>query len=180
MRVRFVIMIVVTASAVPAGLAQSLTPPPLLARPRAVYYPHGINGAAVPVPDLYESVLQNDKERARDLLERGANPNEVAPNGDVPLIAATVWGKDPEICRLLVAHGADVNVVTKPNAKGWSNKWTPLFYAVYRKRSELVAILLTHGARTNLKDEQGKSPMDWAKEVKSDEIVKQLKAVGAR
>src|ERR1700730_3042710 len=145
------------------------TPPPLLARPRAVYYPHGIHGEAVPVPDLYEAVLQNDKERVKDLLEHGAKPNELAPNGDYPLIESTVWGKDSEICRLLVEHGADVNVVTKPNAKGWSNKWTPLFYAVYRKRAELVSILLAHGAKTNLRDAQGKSPMDLAKEVRSDE-----------
>jgi ankyrin repeat protein len=89
----------------------------MLARPRAVYYPHGIQGEAVPVPDLYEAVLQNDKDRVKHLLEHGANPNELAPNGDYPLIESTVWGKDPEICRLLVEHRADVNVVTKPNAK---------------------------------------------------------------
>jgi ankyrin repeat protein len=163
-----------------ALLAHAQTPPPLLARPRAVYYPQGVNGPAVRVPDLYEAVLQNDKERVKNLLEHGANPNEVAPNNDFPLIEATVWGKDAEICWLLVEHGADVNVVTRPNAKGWSNKWTPLFYAVYRKRTELVSILLAHGAKTNLRDAKGKSPMDWAKEVKSDEIIRQLKAAGNR
>jgi ankyrin repeat protein len=145
-----------------------------------VFYPHGVHGETVSVPELYDAVFQNDKQRVKDLLEHGANPNELSPNGDFPLIESTVWGKDPEICRLLVEHGADVNVINPPNPQGWQNKWTPLFYAIYRKRSELVPILLAHGARTDLRDYRGKSPMDWAKQVKSDEIIKQLKAAGSR
>lgn len=163
-----------------SSIVCSQTPPPLLARPRGAYYPHGINGEAIPLPDLFEAVMQNDKARVKYFLEHGANPNEPAPNGYAPLIESTVWGIDPEICKLLVEHGADVNVLTPPNQKGFSNKWTPLFYAVDRKRSELVSILLAYGARTNLRDAWGKSPMDRAKEVKSDEIIKQLKAAEKR
>ncbi len=162
------------------SIVSGQTPPPLLARPRGAYYPHGINGQAIPLPDLFEAVMQNDKARVKDLLDHGANPNEPAPNGYAPLIQSTVWGIDPEICKFLVEHGADVNVVTPPNQKGFSNKWTPLFYAVHRKRSELVSILLAHGARTNLRDAWGKSPMDRAKEVKSDAIIQQLKTAEKR
>jgi ankyrin repeat protein len=162
------------------NIVSSQTPPPLIARPRGAYYPHGINGQAIPLPDLFEAVMQNDKGRVKDLLDHGANPNEPAPNGYAPIIQSTFSGVDPEICKMLVEHGANVNVVTPPNQKGYWNKWTPLFYAVNQKRSELVAILLAHGARTDLRDGQGKSPMDLAKQVKSDEIVQQLRAVAPR
>jgi ankyrin repeat protein len=87
---------------------------------------------------------------------------------------------DPKIAELLIRHGADVNVRTPKNHLGQTNDWTPIFYAVYRKRADLVAVLLKHGAKVALRDVQGKSPLDWAKEVKDAAIVRQIEAASSR
>ena len=162
-----------------SGLAQTPTPPPLLARPRAVYLQPNRPGVAV--PDLLQAVMDNDVQQVGALLQRGANPNEAFyDTSPLEWAMGSFFHTDPRIAELLLEHGAKPNVRKAKNELGQTNGWTPLFYAVVNKRSDLVAILLKHGAQVNLKDIRGKSPLDHAKEVKSDEIVKQLKAAGAR
>jgi ankyrin repeat protein len=110
------------------------------------------------------------------LLDRGANPNQPSPPGVFPLIQAMGYDTQPKIAELLIKHGADINVRTPKNEHGQTNEWTPIFYAIYRKRSDLVAVLLKHHAKVALRDVQGKSPLDWAKEVQSVAIIKQIEA----
>jgi ankyrin repeat protein len=145
-----------------------------------MFYPHGPNSSPVPSPELFQAVMENDAREVASLLRQGVDPNQKAPNGYAPLIEAVIKDLDPAICKLLVEHGADVNVITPKGAGGLSNDWTPLFYAVYGKRQEAVAILLKHGAKVNIRDSQGKSPLDRAREAKNEAIIQELKAAGAR
>jgi uncharacterized protein len=123
--------------------------------------------------------MENDAREVEHLLQRGANPNEMSPPGVSPLIEAMGYQTDPRIAELLIKYGADVNVRTPKNERGQTNDWTPIFYAIYRKRTDLVAVLLKHGAKIELRDVQEKSPLDLAREVKDPAIVNQIEAATA-
>jgi TonB family protein len=155
--------------------AQYFVPSPLPSGPLTYQGPNG----PVPIPALYEAVLRNDRNKVQSLLQNGADANEMCPCGTSPLEAAVSQVKNAEIAELLLSHSADVNARTPKNAHGTTNDWTPLFYAVYDKRGDLVALLLKYRAKVDVTDIQGASPLYWAKERNSPEIVKQLKDAGA-
>ena len=168
--------VVVIAIALVAPLSDAQSPPPLLARPRAMCYPHGPNSSPIPVTDLYQAIMENDPREVESLLRRGANPNEPSPPGVFPLIQAMGYQTDPKIAELLIKHAADVNVRTPKNEHGQTNGWSPIFYAIYRKRADLVSVLLKHHAKVTFRDIQGKSPLDWAKEVKDPTMIKEIES----
>jgi ankyrin repeat protein len=168
----FAIAVVATA------YCSAQSPPPLLARPRAMYYPHGPGSSPIPVTDLYQAIMENDTREVEVLLRRGANPNEASPPGVFPLIQAMDEQTDPTIAELLIRRGADVNVRTPKNEHGHTNGWSPIFYAIYRKRADLVSVLLKHHAKVTFRDVQGKSPLDWAREVKDAAMIKEIENAG--
>jgi TonB family protein len=156
--------------------AQYVVPSPLPEGPLVYNGPNG----PVPIPELYQAVLREDANLVESLLKEGADPNELCPCGTSPLEAAVAQKKNPNIAELLLAHGANVNARTRPNTQGSTNDWTPVFYAVYYKRTDLVALLLKHGAKVNIVGVEGKSPLDWAKERNATDVVRQLKDAGAK
>ncbi|MBO6509186.1 MAG: ankyrin repeat domain-containing protein [Roseibium sp.] len=62
-------------------------------------------------------------------------------------------------CRLLLENGADANLQGDIG-------YTPLHYAVMAQNRDLVAILLQHGARTDLASEFGETALSLARERK--------------
>ncbi len=142
------------------------------------YYPNGIFGPAITVPELYQAVMLHDKARVEALLKQGADPEAREPmGGDAALYCA--MSADVDIVKLLLDYGADVNVHAGQNKKGESNNWTPLFAAVYLGRDDLVAELLRRGAKVNIKDAWGKSPLWYARDRKKAKIIELLRAAGA-
>ncbi len=96
---------------------------------------------------LGEAVYAGDAARARKVLDEGASPNEVAVCGaekwqyTTPLICA-IDRDSPEIVRLLIERGADVNRVSAFGD-------TPLIKAAWSKirhNREFVLLLLDKGA----------------------------------
>ena len=156
--------------------AQYAIPSPL---PEGPLTYHGPNGE-VPIPPLYQAVLRNDAERVDSLLTQGVDANEICPCGTSSLEAAVFQAKDAQITELLLAHGADPNRRTPKNLKGHTNDWTPLFYAIYEKRPDLVSLLLRYRAKTDIKDIEGKTPLQWARERKAPDIVASLESAGAK
>jgi ankyrin repeat protein len=140
---------------------------------------HGPNGEAS-IPPLYQAVLRNDAHRVDALLTQGADANEMCPCGTSPLETAVFQAKDAQITELLLAHGADPNRRTPKNLKGHTNGWTPLFYAIYERRPDLVSLLLRYHAKTDIKDIDGKTPLHWARDRKAPDIVTLLESAGAK
>lgn len=113
------------------------------------------------VSDLVTAIYREPYEHIRALLEAGADPNEAAPDGFPPLIAAIGCVRAgpgmpsrtdvDDILRLLLKHGAD------PNQRG-INDWTALHMAVAEHAISLVWILLSAGAdpllRTRIDDRE--------------------------
>ncbi len=108
------------------------------------------------------------------LLERGAEV-ERASRGTIRVrpVHAAAAGSDPEaareIVRLLIAHGADVNI---PQDGGW----TPLHQAASAGNLPLVELLLDAGADLHARAADGSTPLDTAAERSHDAVVVLLRA----
>lgn len=94
-------------------------------------------------------------EIARALLEAGADPNYVAPDGMTPIKAAIPGAGRPfnrALLDMLLDAGAKLNTGCEP----------PLHLAVAQGNADLVTYLIEHGADPNLDDVDGSPPLFWA------------------
>jgi hypothetical protein len=105
--------------------------------------------------ELHKAVTAGDMEKARVLLDKGANVNAKDKFGDTALHMAVSRG-NIKLAELLLEKGADTNA---SDARGE----TPLHDAVTDGSTEMVKLLLDRGADVNAKDEDGKTPLDRAK-----------------
>lgn len=91
------------------------------------------------LPALYVAALISSKSWAMPLLlERGANANIRARNGETPLMKASLHGYIKSM-KLLIDHGADVNASNHHDQ-------TPLELATLTHHTEAADVLLDHGA----------------------------------
>jgi ankyrin repeat protein len=128
---------------------------------------------------LLRAVVNNDAEAIRTVLAKGANPNIIGMGASPFLLAAGAnpyggrgGGAAPvntEILDLMLKSGADVNaqvtgvatysmrIARSPSdAEGI----TALHAAVLSARPDLVKFLLDHGARADIVDASGRTPLD--------------------
>jgi ankyrin repeat protein len=147
----------------------------------------------LPLPDkdgftlIHWSVQEWNPEITRLLVEYGANPNTSGDSGVTPLANATgdnkieavelllELGADvnyseghgtalhtacayeyPQVAEILIKHGADVNAVGDEG-------WTPLFHAAEAWNAEMIQLLLSHGARRDARDHEGRTASDVAR-----------------
>jgi hypothetical protein len=79
----------------------------------------------------------------------------------------------PEIVRLLISHGANVNAVCTPNER------TALHEAAWRQRVETAKVLIEARANLNMKDRYGRTPLMEAAGAGKLEMVRLLVEAGA-
>jgi ankyrin repeat protein len=116
-------------------------------------------------------------EAAEALLKAGADPDTPAANPSrvAPIHSAAAHRDAPrslELCRLLLAHGADPNV---KQAGGW----TPLHQAAAHGRMEVVELLLTKGASPAAVSDDERTPAQMAEAKGHAEIQSRLEHAGA-
>jgi ankyrin repeat protein len=88
----------------------------------------------------------------RALLQAGADPNIAAQNGQqITALHAGVAGRNHDVCRLLLAGGADVNARQQGG-------WTPLHGAAQQGDTALAEMLLAAGADRGLTNDSGETP----------------------
>ena len=121
---------------------------------------------------LMWAAQRGNTEIVRLLLDKGAKVRE---NNAAMIKAVTVSPRGhrkevPEIVKMLIEHGADVN--TRFPYKNW----TLLMFAVDNGFTESVKILLANGADAGAKDKDGKTALDLAKEKGRGKIVKLLES----
>ena len=102
------------------------------------------------------------------LIDRGARVDQQCGCNaqERPLWAAIVTGRKAAASRLL-KRGAD------PNATGPA-RHTPLHVATMRNRADLVRLLIEHGASREVRDRDGRTAADWAREKHFNELVSLL------
>ena len=135
---------------------------------------------------IIEATISGDIEAVRRILADG-QLQLAELNG---ALFSAVEHMRPEIVRLLLSHGADVNV-------GDEFGQTPLHLALdievehskylydvegieVRPTTEISQILLEHGANISAKTERGETPLDWAVKSNHEGGVKMLQAHSSR
>lgn len=109
-------------------------------------------------------------ETVKYLYNKGAEINTAYPDSYwAPLHAASIQGHF-EVVKYLVEQGADVNI---NNANTTNDHWgaTPLHMAANKGYFEIVKYLVEHGADLKLLDNDSKTPIESASDVK---IIKYL------
>lgn len=114
---------------------------------------------------LFYSVVFGNVDTTKSLLEHGADPN--IQIGETPLYRSLLSGKK-DIMELLLKYHADPNI---PNRFGN----TSLVPAVEYGDLDTVKKLIKHGAKVDVKNNRGKSLLDYAKD---KEIIDYLKSLG--
>jgi ankyrin repeat protein len=117
-------------------------------------------------PALVWAILDRNHAALSLLLERGADPNEVGYGWAMAPLHSAVQQVDIVAARLLLAHGADVNLL---DTRGH----VPLHLAVDGKdagREELVRLLLERGADVFAKAEYAALPIDYARDWGTKEV----------
>ncbi|HXB05617.1 MAG TPA: ankyrin repeat domain-containing protein [Puia sp.] len=125
--------------------------------------------------DLINAVDSKDYKRTENLLKAGANANLLDSLSRFPLWIA-VWNDDPAMVRLLSLNGADVN---HPFKNKDEVSLTCIDVACQNGSTEIVKILVDHGAKVNAKGYVGHSPLRIASRNGHLDIVKFLISKGA-
>lgn len=153
---------------------------------------------------LFDAVANNDLSRVETLFKQFPKLNDTTDlNGYTPLHRAMLL-KSPEMGKLLIAHGADINAENKQKlrpihmaikATGTNldmlkflvtnkacninatdnNGETALHHAVTYGDDKAAKLLVEHGALKNIKNVNGQTPLDIAKEKDNKELIAYLK-----
>jgi ankyrin repeat protein len=122
---------------------------------------------------LYRAVKATDLDAIRLLMEYGADPSVATKDGSTPLMVAAGLGArrgaseddviekavraDPvDAAKIFVDAGADVNAVNQTGNAA-------MHYAALTGASRMVEFLASRGARFDVKNKQGKTPLDLAR-----------------
>jgi ankyrin repeat protein len=123
--------------------------------------------------DLNGAVFHGYPHLCQYLIEKGADVNKPQPDtGESPLHSAlcTTDRKAHDlVLKVLLAHGANPNCVTKPSVETEAfmrdirtRAETPLHRAAAFGTEETIQMLLDADARIDAKDMNGDSPLTWA------------------
>lgn len=83
-----------------------------------------------------------------------------------PLHVAAGRGLLPIVKHMIEVKGMDVNSVASERMN-----WTPLHYAAYYNKPEVVSYLLSRKARKDLKNMSGRTPMDISADIRIQRLL---------
>jgi uncharacterized protein len=123
---------------------------------------------------LLVACVKGNVEIVRELLRAGANPRLV--DG---IIKATPGHKagymgHPQVAKLLTEHGLELD------AQGPYNGYTALHDAVWHGHTDTAQVYINAGARLNLRGQDGRTPLDIARQDGYPDIVKILENAGEK
>ncbi len=121
--------------------------------------------------ELAQAVYIEELDEVRDLLARGADPNEENEDGETVLFMAVEDGTT-DIARELLSYKADADHRSKDGRN-------PLFAIDDETPEELVRLLLDAGSDVSVKDSEGFSVLMHAAENASPKVLKMLIDAGA-
>ena len=117
---------------------------------------------------LHEAVGHGSNKIGRELIKRGINVNHQERNGQTPLHYSALH-KNYELARCILENGGDVNI---RDVHGNNALWTAVFNA--KGDYKMVELFLEFGGDVYTKNKYGRSPFDFAKQIKSEALIKLL------
>ncbi len=135
---------------------------------------------------LQTAALKSEPQAVKLLLDKGADARRVDKSGVTALMNAFLNVGDPEMVRMLLAAGSDVNAFNtdgghRPIGPITTFHLTPLMYAAPAADPSVIATLLKSGAKVNMQDYRKMTALMLA--VATDrpnlETVRRLIAAGA-
>ncbi len=114
-----------------------------------------------------------DIATVRKYIGSGGNVNALNPYGGTAIMFASRAGHT-EIAKLLINANADLNI------QGRYAGTTALMWAAEHGSTDIVKLLIEAKANVNLKNHSGETALTLANKNKRTEIVKLLKAAGAK
>ena len=125
--------------------------------------------------DLHQALFRDDHLKAESLLKQGANPNSA---DTYPALVSALIGGDQKMVRLLLRYGASpskalhaaptedeaaalVRLGADVNARS-RFAMTPLMVHGGNGNVAVVRFLVAHGADPLLRDDSGRTALDWA------------------
>lgn len=128
------------------------------------------------ISPMLQVVALGNADRCRELLEAGADPNEMRIY--MPMLALAARLGRADICKLLLEKGAKVNC---DGSEGEAEKiWNPLTLAIIFEHADVVQMLLDAGSSVQYSKSQRLSPLSAAVLVGDVELVKRLLEKGAK
>ena len=120
---------------------------------------------------LYDAAKANDSALVLKLLKQGAELEWRNPGryGTTALAGACEYGKY-EAAEALCAHGAELDARS-------NTQYTPLMAAAYNGRTKICEMLLALGADPSLKNKDGKTALDYARQYDRPECAALLQPV---
>ena len=130
----------------------------------------GANGAT----PLFVACQYNHKWVAELLLDHGADVHRARKDGVTPLVQSIASKGDPDLVKMLLAHGAYVN---RPMGH---YRVTPLMFASFYDSQASAELLLAHGARINAASANGFTALTIAAIGRRRDLCEFLLSRGAR
>lgn len=138
---------------------------------------------------LLAAIQSGDMNAAKAAIDAGADVNVRDSSGITPLMLAAKGHRPnekspeatdhPDVVRLLLANGANVNATA-------DSGFQALFWAARYGHAEVVKVLIESGADVNAKDKDGMTAMKWATTNRSvspahyDRVISLLNKAGAK
>lgn len=101
------------------------------------------------------------------LLRHGATADKPkSPKGRTPLMVACAYYSGRTICSMLIDYGADVNAISNEGV-------TALMLAAQNAKLDVIELLLSKGAKAEVKDKNGKTAFNYAEKADISDYIKQ-------
>ena len=163
----------------------SAGPPPLEAKLACVFRrkPFSLSAAvmvfalswAAPAQDLeqlFRAIGDDRPQSVRQLLDQYPTLSKAQDKRGYSALYRAAYMKRPELVRLLIERGADVNLGTARGTR-------PLHASAENGSLEITNVLLEHGADPLLRDGGGRTPLHWAAHTGNVEMINRLLAAKA-
>lgn len=131
------------------------------------------------------AAIKGKTEALTMLLEAGADPNILNGTRKGPILALAAMGGHPEIVKILLAAGADPNAADEPYGYTVLHSAAEAFGAPDSTQTEIdnitetVRLLLAAGAKINVKNADGHTPLFYARQQYRPYVEKLLLEAGA-
>jgi len=114
---------------------------------------------------LHEAAAYDSDECAREIVNKGGDVDALDVKGMTPLHYAAANGS-AQVADILVKSGANLAISDK---FGNEPLWTAVFNA--RGNYEIVKLFVDNGANPNHKNNAGRSPVDFANQIKDSGLI---------